>query len=114
LTKAASRAAICSARPTRTGLDARPLISGISIPCGVDIPESSLAMVRVVMAWSGGAAGGRLARLAGHLADGPVGAERSVYVVRNGGDDEIVVGQVTPVPPTPPRHPCPPGAGRPL
>jgi hypothetical protein len=36
--KADSRAAICSSRPTRTGLDARPLISGISMPCGSDIP----------------------------------------------------------------------------
>src|SRR6266498_1383143 len=114
LTKAASRAAICSARPTRTGLDARPLISGISIPRGADIPESSRATGWAVMAGSGGVTGGRLARLAGHLADGPVRAERSVHVVGNGGDDEIVVRQVTPVPAPPDRHPGEPGPVGPL
>src|SRR6266550_7264333 len=71
-------------------------------------------MVRAVMAGSGSVTGGRLARLAGHLADGPVGAERSVHVVGNGGDDEIVVGQVTPVPAAPDRHPDQPGAVRPV
>src|SRR5205823_13495481 len=98
LTKAASRPAFCSARPTRPGLDARPLIPGISIPRGADIPESSRATGWAVMAGSGGVTGGRLARLAGHLADGPVGAERSVYVVGNGGNGEVVAMQILHVP----------------
>src|SRR5437773_9024413 len=66
------------------------------------------------MAGSGGVTGGRLARLAGLLADGPVGAERTVHVVGNGGNDEIVVGQVTPVPAAPVRHLGEPGAVRPV
>src|SRR6478752_41505 len=63
------------------------------------------------MAGSGGVTGGRLARFAGHLADGLVRAERSVHVV---GDGEIVVRQVTPVPASPDRHPGEPGPVRPL
>ena len=71
LAKAASRAAICSSRPTRTGLEARPLISGVSVPRGSDIPERSLAADEAVMATSGGVmGGGRLARLAGRLVVG--------------------------------------------
>src|SRR5690349_25031610 len=66
------------------------------------------------MAGSGGVTGGRLARVAAHLADGLVRAERSVHVVGNGGDDEIVVRQVTPVPASPDRHPGKPGPVRPV
>src|SRR5690349_13754680 len=66
------------------------------------------------MAGSGGVTGGRLARFAGHLADGMVRAERSVHVVGNGGDGEIVVRQVTPVPASPDRQPGEPGPGGPL
>ncbi len=100
LTKAASRAAICSPRPTRTGLDARPLISGISIPRGSDIPERSLAADWAVTAASGGVTGdGLLARLGGHLIDGRFGPERSVHVVGDGGDGGLVgLRQGTPAP----------------
>src|SRR5690242_17016055 len=66
------------------------------------------------MAGSGGVTGGRLARVAGHLADGLVRAERSVHVIGNGGDDKIVVRQVTPVPASPDRHPGEPGPVGPL
>src|SRR5215468_628222 len=115
LAKAASRAAICSSRPTRTGLDARPLISGVSVPYGPDIPGNSPAAAgtgRAVMAGSGGGTGG--GRLSGHLLDGRplagvVGPEGAVHVVRDRRDDEVVVRQVVPVAAAPDRHPYQPG-----
>src|SRR5271165_1399738 len=116
LAKAASRAAICSSRPTRTGLDARPLISEVSIPRGSDIPERSLATDGTVMAASGGVMGsGRLARLAGHRLAGGLGAERPVHVVGDGGQDEPVglVRLVGPTTADPDRDPGEPALVRP-
>ena len=80
LANAASRAAICSSRPTRTGLAARPLISAVSMPRGSDIPARGRAGAGAVTAASGGAAGG------GHAACRLVlgGPERAVHVVGDG------------------------------
>src|SRR5580700_482948 len=116
LAKAASRAAICSSRPTRTGLDARPLISGFSMPRGSDIPERSLAMDEAVTAASGGVmGGGRLARLAGRRLAGRLGAERPVHVVGNGGQGESVglLRLVAPATADPDRDSGEPGLVRP-
>ncbi len=57
LSNAASRAAICSSRPTRTGLAARPLISAVSMSCGPDIPGAGAGAVTTRLRQRAGAAG---------------------------------------------------------